>query len=134
MGAEHFLSAGAVVLNDEGKILLIRGPKRGWEFPGGVIERGESIAAGIIREVEEESGSIMEITKFCGIYQNLAEGVCATCWLGKAVGGEPRRSEESLEVGFFTLEQAMEMVTWGNFSERIQKILSPEDQPFFVPF
>jgi 8-oxo-dGTP pyrophosphatase MutT (NUDIX family) len=43
----HSLSAGAVVLNDEGKILLIKGPRRGWEFPGGVIELGETIEDGI---------------------------------------------------------------------------------------
>ncbi|WP_409250870.1 NUDIX hydrolase [Bacillus sp. SCS-153A] len=134
MGSKLSLSAGAVVLNEEGKILLIRGPKRGWEFPGGVIERGESIAQGIIREVEEESGIIMEITKFCGVYQNLKEGVCATCWLGIAAGGTPRTSDESLEVGFFTYRQVMEMVTWGNFKERIQRILTPEEQPFFIAF
>jgi 8-oxo-dGTP pyrophosphatase MutT (NUDIX family) len=96
----HSLSAGAVVLNDEGKILLIKGPRRGWEFPGGIIELGETIQNGIIREVKEESGIDIEVIKFCGIYQNIKANVCATCWLAKAIGGEPQTSSESLEVGF----------------------------------
>ncbi|WP_113929126.1 NUDIX domain-containing protein [Bacillus sp. P14.5] len=130
----YSLSAGAVVLNDDGEILLIKGPKRGWEFPGGIIERGETIADGIIREVKEESGIVMEITNFCGIYQNLELNVCATCWLGRAVGGRLQTSEESLEVGFYSIEEALEMVKWGNFKERIEKMLSPDQHPFFVAF
>jgi len=131
---KHSLSAGAVVLNDEGEILLIKGPLRGWEFPGGIIELGETIQEGIIREVKEESGIDIEITKFCGIYQNLKVGVCATCWLAKAIGGEMQTSSESLEVGFFTLEEVLTMVTWSNFKERIKKILNEEEQPFCVAF
>jgi len=131
---KYSLSAGAVVLNDEGKILLIRGPRRGWEFPGGIIEKGETIQEGIIREVKEETGIDIEVTKFCGIYQNLEASVCATCWLGKAIGGELQTSSESLEVGYFTLEEVLKLVTWPNFKERILKILNEEEHPFCVSF
>ncbi|WP_214845615.1 MULTISPECIES: NUDIX hydrolase [unclassified Exiguobacterium] len=134
MMPKHSLSAGAVVLDDHGKILLIKGPERGWEFPGGVIELGETIEDGIIREVKEESGIDIEVTHFCGIYQNISQHVCATCWLAKAVGGTPQTSSESLEVGFFSLEEVLDMVTWSNFSERILKILNEEEQPFYVAF
>ena len=98
---KHIVSAGAVVLNNEGKILLIRGPRRGWEQPGGQVEEGESIRAAVIREVKEETGFDIEVTKFCGIYQNTKSGVCATCWLANSIGGEMQTSSESLEVGFF---------------------------------
>lgn len=131
---KHSLSAGAVVLNDEGKILLIKGPRRGWEFPGGIIENGETIQQGIIREVKEETGIDIELKKFCGIYQNLDASVCATCWLAKAIGGKIRTSSESLEVGFYTLEEVSTMVTWPNFLERILKILNEEEHPFCEAF
>lgn len=134
MMPKHSLSAGAVVLDEHGKILLIKGPERGWEFPGGVIELGETIEDGIIREVKEESGIDIEVTRFCGIYQNISQHVCATCWLAKAVGGTLQTSSESLEVGFFSLEEVLDMVTWSNFSERILKILNEEEQPFYVAF
>ncbi|WP_214769370.1 NUDIX domain-containing protein [Exiguobacterium sp. s133] len=134
MMPKHSLSAGAVVLDEHGKILLIKGPERGWEFPGGVIELGETIEDGIIREVKEESGIDIEVTRFCSIYQNISQHVCATCWLAKAVGGTPQTSNESLEVGFFSLEEVLDMVTWSNFSERILKILNEAEQPFYVAF
>ncbi|WP_045520792.1 NUDIX hydrolase [Neobacillus niacini] len=133
-GPKHSLSAGAVVLNDEGKILLIRGPRRGWEFPGGIIEVGETIQDGVVREVKEETGIDIEITKFCGIYQNLKSSVCATCWQGKAIGGKLQTSSESLEVGFFSVEEALQMVKWSNFRERIIKILDEEEHPFCISF
>jgi 8-oxo-dGTP diphosphatase len=68
---KHSVSAGAVVLNDESKILLIKGPRRGWEFPGGIVENGESIQDGVIREVKEKTGIDIEVIKFCGIYNNV---------------------------------------------------------------
>lgn len=36
---KHFVSAAAIVLNDKNEILLIKGPQRGWEMPGGVGRR-----------------------------------------------------------------------------------------------
>lgn len=133
-GPKHFVSAGAVVLNDEGKILLIKGPRRGWEQPGGQVELGESIEEAVKREVKEESGIDIEVIKFCGIYQSLESNVCATCWLGKAIGGDLQTSSESLDVGFFTIEEALEMVKWSNFRDRIIKSLNQEEHPFFVAF
>ena len=51
----HFVSAAGVVYKD-GKVLLIRSERRGWEFPGGIVEQGEAILDGLRREIFEESG------------------------------------------------------------------------------
>lgn len=52
------IGVGAIVFNDEDKILLIeRGndPHQGlWAFPGGMIELGEKIDDALKREVKEE--------------------------------------------------------------------------------
>ncbi|WP_458463791.1 NUDIX domain-containing protein, partial [Paenibacillus sp.] len=42
MNPTHFVSVAALVTNDEGQILLINSPWRGWEYPGGLIEPGET--------------------------------------------------------------------------------------------
>lgn len=52
--------------NKEDKVLLIKSERRGWEFPGGVLEQGESIFDGLKREIFEESGIIAEPEKFVG--------------------------------------------------------------------
>ena len=51
----HFVSAAGVVYKD-GKVLLIRSERRGWEFPGGIVEQGEALLDGLRREIFEESG------------------------------------------------------------------------------
>ena len=55
----HFVSAAGVVYKD-GKVLLIRSERRGWEFPGGIVEQGEALLDGLKREIFEESGVTAE--------------------------------------------------------------------------
>jgi 8-oxo-dGTP diphosphatase len=57
------VGVGAVVV-DEGRVLLIRRgtePLKGqWSLPGGMLELGESLLAGVVREVLEETGLVVE--------------------------------------------------------------------------
>jgi ADP-ribose pyrophosphatase YjhB (NUDIX family) len=131
---KHFVSAAAIVLNDNNEILLIRGPRRGWEMPGGMVEEGESLTQAAIRETKEESGVDIEIIKFCGAFQNVSQSICNMLFLAKPMGGEPVPTSESIETAYFPIEQALEMVTWKNFRERIEYCLKPEFQPFLVEF
>ena len=131
---KHIVSAAKIVLNDESEILLIKGPLRGWEMPGGQVEEGESIKEAAIRETKEESDIDVEIVKFCGIFQNVKKSICNTLFLAKRIGGTPTTSAESLEVGFFPVAQALEMIAWKNFRERIELCLNEEEQPFYVDF
>lgn len=41
---KHIISANAIVVNEKNEILLIKGPRRGWEMPGGQVEEGESLS------------------------------------------------------------------------------------------
>lgn len=131
---KHIVSAAAIVLNDKDEILLIKGPRRGWEMPGGQVEEGESIKDAVIRETKEESGIDIEVIKFCGIFQNVEDSICNTLFLGKPIGGELTTSPESLKVGFYKLEDALEMVTWKNFRQRIEFCLDEKHHPFYIGF
>ncbi|HZG78619.1 MAG TPA: NUDIX hydrolase, partial [Paenibacillus sp.] len=131
---KHIVSAAAIVVNEKSEILLIRGPRRGWEMPGGQVEEGESLSQAAIRETKEESGIDIEIIKFCGIFQNVGNSICNTLFLAKPIGGEFTTTPESLESGFFPVEVALRMVEWKNFRQRIEYCLNPELQPFCVEF
>ncbi|HUX28579.1 MAG TPA: NUDIX hydrolase, partial [Terracidiphilus sp.] len=57
------VGVGAVVV-EQGRVLLVqRGaePLKGqWSLPGGLLELGESLTAGVVREVREETGLTVE--------------------------------------------------------------------------
>ncbi len=57
------VGVGAVVVQD-GRVLLVRRgtePLKGhWTLPGGVLEVGEALTAGVVREVREETGLDVE--------------------------------------------------------------------------
>ncbi|HEV2444897.1 MAG TPA: NUDIX hydrolase [Candidatus Sulfopaludibacter sp.] len=57
------MGVGAVVV-DEGRVLLVRRghePLKGhWSLPGGLLELGEPLEAGVVREVKEETGLEVE--------------------------------------------------------------------------
>ncbi|MGN7408709.1 MULTISPECIES: NUDIX hydrolase [unclassified Sporosarcina] len=131
---KHIVSAATIVINNKNELLLIKGPRRGWEMPGGQVEEGESLKEAAIRETKEESGIDIEIIKFCGIFQNVERSICNTLFLGRVVGGKPTTSPESLEVGFFPIKKALEMVTITNFRQRIEYCLDENTHPFFVDF
>jgi len=57
------VGVGAVIV-DGGSVLLVqrgREPLKGrWTLPGGVLELGESLTEGVIREIKEETGLLVD--------------------------------------------------------------------------
>ena len=113
-------ASSAVVADDAGRILLIRRSDNGlWTIPGGAMEPGEAIAACCLREVREESGIDVDITRLIGIYSNprhvveYADGEVhqqfSVCFACRPVAGQLSTSDESSEVGYFTLGELATM-------------------------
>ena len=63
--------ADAAVIDDTGKILLIRRADNGlWAMPGGALDVGETPAEGAVREVLEETGYTCEPVALVGVYDS----------------------------------------------------------------
>ena len=65
------LTTMCMICDDNGNV-LVQDKKnhptwRGWNFPGGHVEKGEYITPSVVREIEEETGLIIEKPKLCGI-------------------------------------------------------------------
>ncbi|MEV6978672.1 NUDIX domain-containing protein [Kitasatospora sp. NPDC093806] len=104
----------AVVLDDDGRVLLVRRADDGsWTPPGGILDPGEQPADGAVRECLEESGVVAvperlitvtvspEITYPNGDRTQYLE-LIFRC---RPVGGEVRIDEdETLEVGWYPLD------------------------------
>ncbi|MBA3947199.1 MAG: NUDIX hydrolase N-terminal domain-containing protein [Herpetosiphonaceae bacterium] len=65
------VAGNAAVIDDDGRILLMqRSDNRQWHMPGGALEVGETPAAGVVREVLEETGVRCAPVALVGIYDS----------------------------------------------------------------
>jgi ADP-ribose pyrophosphatase YjhB (NUDIX family) len=65
----HTESAGGVVLDTGGRVLLVSQHGTSWSLPKGHVEEGESLLAAARREIYEESGvSQLELLRPLGSY------------------------------------------------------------------
>ena len=142
----HFISVAGLVYK-ENKVLLIKSENRGWEIPGGVVEQGEGILEGLKREIFEESGIVAKPEKLVGIYQrlNTKEGygplegmvlppVVNLTFICKYVDGKETVSDESLEVGWFAPELAIEKITVPDIKKRVEDMLAFDGKQYFSTF
>ena len=128
MNYTHFVSVAGLVSNEEGDILLIKSPLRGWEYPGGMVEPGETFQEALIREVREETGVEVEIIGFIGICKNIEKDIVNIDFSCRYVEGELTVSNESLEVRWIKREAALEMITFPLTRKRMENMLSGNEK------
>jgi ADP-ribose pyrophosphatase YjhB (NUDIX family) len=65
-----------LLLVENGQVILVRHTyQSGWQFPGGSLKFGETVAQGAAREAFEEVGvRLLAEPKLLGIYTNFGEG------------------------------------------------------------
>ncbi len=109
---KHIVAVSGMISHPDGKVLLIRGPRRGWEFPGGQVEEGENLIEALQREIKEESGVTASIGALVGVYSNIkAPTKVMFSFLGKYVSGELATSDESLETEWVARHSALQRVS-----------------------
>jgi 8-oxo-dGTP diphosphatase len=121
-----------MVTDADNQLLLVKNNYRGWEFPGGFVDKGESIKNAAIREVKEESGIEIDLTTFLGIEQEIAKMKSVMIFQGVPVGGKLATSKESKDVGFFSIDEAMSKIRVAVFRDRIVRCLNKEEIPFII--
>lgn len=97
--------AVAVVVGQDGKLVLQRrtiDPGMGrWTFPSGYVERGELPEVAAVREVYEEVGLAVRLTRLLGLYGREGEPVVLAAYAAEAVGGRLGSGDENDAVALF---------------------------------
>lgn len=109
------VGASAMVRDAQGRVLLQRRADNGrWGLPGGSVEIGETVAAAVVREVQEETGLAVRVDRLVGVYSDPAFQVVryaggnvvhyVSLFFACAITGGSLRTvadAETLELGFF---------------------------------
>lgn len=141
----HIVTVGGLIENEEGKILMIKSPDRGWEIPGGQVEEGETLTDALKREVKEETGIDIVVGSLKTVNSNITKrvqpdgvspigSIVNFGFTGRAVSGELTTSEESLEVGWFDKEQALELIGEDFVRDRVKYMLNEDSKVAYYVF
>lgn len=102
-------SAGAVVVDPEGRVLLLEHvfrPSSGWGIPGGFIDTGEQPETAVAREVFEETG--VEVFDVVLEFARTRHTHIEFVFSAKATGGGEIKSGEIVNLGWFALDEMPE--------------------------
>ncbi len=98
------------VFDAEGRVLLVRetADDGRWTLPGGWVDVHVSPAENAVKEVREESGYEVRVTKLAGAWDRSRHGhpsrffaACKMFFICELVGGAARTSHETSGVGWF---------------------------------
>ena len=76
-----------------------------WNLPGGVLEHGEVPWDGVIREVREETGLEVEVSRLAGVYSKPEANDLVFSFLCRRTGGEIEPSDEADRIEFFRADE-----------------------------
>ncbi|GAA5482982.1 NUDIX domain-containing protein [Haloferula sargassicola] len=111
-------TVGALIEDDEGRVLMVKTHKWGhrWGIPGGKIERGESSAAALVREVREETGLEIDDPVFVMVQDCIdsteferPEHFLLLNYVARRTSGEVKLNDEAQEFRWLTPEEALEL-------------------------
>lgn len=91
--------SACVIIERDGKLLLIdRSDGLGYTIPGGIVRYNETVEACVLREAQEETGYVVTLNGFVGVYSSLKRDprfrAVALAYRGTIMGGSEHGSGE----------------------------------------
>ena len=96
----------AIIHDDDRRVLLChRRDHDLWNLPGGVLQHGEAPWEGVIREVREETGLEVEVSRLAGVYSKPEANDLVFSFVCRRTGGEIALSDEADRIEFFRADE-----------------------------
>lgn len=119
-------AAAVLTLDTDGKFIFVRQYRHAFremllEIPAGVLEEGENAEAGVLRELEEETGKKAGKLEFiCELYPTV--GFCTErihlYFASELTEGQQKLdADEFVEIERYTPEEAVEMIAKGEIKD-----------------
>ncbi|MFJ9423241.1 NUDIX hydrolase [Streptomyces sp. NPDC101249] len=107
----HSVSVAGVIVDDNGRALLIKRRDNGhWEPPGGVLEPEETILDGLQREVLEETGIKIALpATLTGVYKNMTGLIVSLVFRCEAIDGSPTTGDETRALRWATRDEVIDL-------------------------
>jgi 8-oxo-dGTP diphosphatase len=131
------VGVGAIIVDKQGRLFLARrGPEakneRGlWEFPGGSVEFGETMAAALRREMREEFGIEITVGKLLDVVDHILKAEkqhwISPTFLCMIASGEAhiREPGKCVEIGWFrpgAVPQELTQISRENLAHYVQQL------------
>lgn len=121
----------------DNQILLVRERDDDlWSLPGGWADGGDTPAECAVREVREESGYQVRVTKLAAVWDRDREGHPPLQWhvyklffLCELEGGSASASVETSEVGFFPVTDLPPMSEGRVLATQVARLLEHQERP-----
>ena len=119
-------AAAVLPVDQDGKIILVRQYRHAYkemllEIPAGVLEEGEEPSAGVLRELEEETGKIAQkLTYICTLYPTVGycrEEISLYIATDLQEGKQNLDADEFIEIERYTLQEAVDMIYRGEIRD-----------------
>ncbi|WP_336983433.1 MULTISPECIES: NUDIX hydrolase [unclassified Cedecea] len=131
----------AFIIRD-GKVLMVKEAEDGkWSLPGGWADVGDTPSAAVCREVREETGLEVKVTKLLGVWDRNLHGHPPLPWhvyklifLCEETGGNLALSQESTDIGFFAINDLPELSLTRIVPEELivsMEIATSDRQPWY---
>lgn len=125
-------SAGGIVFNSQGQVLLIQNHKGYWQFPKGHIEKDETKEEAALREVREEGGVNAKIVREVGTSKYIytfetGEKISkiVDIFLMEYISGDIKDHDHEVSQTFWTdPKEALEKLTFSNDKKLLQRALT----------
>lgn len=114
------VGVGAIIVDEDGRLFLAqRGPRAGnergkWEFPGGSVEFGETLAEALAREIREEYDILIEVGDLLTVTDHILpderQHWVSPSYICRLSEGEPRivEPDKCSAIGWFGLDEMPE--------------------------